>query len=184
MSETHLSEPMKDVVMLPLKHDTPDEMAQPQIVDWNTGEVEPIPGKTMPHFKIVERDYTSIYEKFISLGKGVEKNGIAAHGLRIPVADEYDYLKRVQPREYGKHGGDVDQEGDTYPSLEFGIQVCDTILRLDPASNGELAHRAFEAEEKKTGLSLTHLAANNRDTRISFSDLISQPRRVLTTPTW
>ncbi len=184
MSEEHLSEPLKDVVMLPLKHDTPDEMAQPQVVDWKTGEVEPIPGKTMPHFKIVERDYTAIYDKFITLGKGVQKNGIAAHGLRIPVADEYDYLKRVQPREYGKHGGDVDQEGDIYPSLEFGIQVCDTILRLDPASNGELAHRAFEAEEKKTGLSLTHLAANNRDTRISFADLISQPRRVLTTPTW
>jgi nitrate reductase alpha subunit len=29
--------------------------------------------------------------------------------------------------------------------------VCEAILALDPASNGELAYRAFEAEEKKTG---------------------------------
>jgi nitrate reductase alpha subunit len=40
------------------------------------------------------------------------------------------------------------------------------------------------AEEKKTGLSLTDLAEGTRSTRISFSDIIAQPRRVLTTPTW
>ncbi|MBT3337066.1 MAG: nitrate reductase subunit alpha [Anaerolineae bacterium] len=181
LSEEHIPEPIKDVVMLPLKHDTPDEIAQPQVVDWQKGDVEPIPGKTMPHFKVVERDYTKIGERFVSLGKGVEKNGVAAHGIRIEVADEYDYLKRQQPRTFDK---DKPIKGEVFPSLEYGRQVCETILRLDPASNGELAHRAFVAEEKKTGLSLTDLAEGTRSTRISFSDIIAQPRRVLTTPTW
>ncbi|MBT4843503.1 MAG: nitrate reductase subunit alpha, partial [Anaerolineae bacterium] len=182
ISETHLAEPFKDVVMLPLKHDTPDEIAQPQVVDWQKeDDVEPIPGKTMPHFKVVERDYTKIGERFVSLGKGVEKNGVAAHGIRIEVADEYDYLKRQQPRTFDKNKSST---GEVFPSLEYGRQVCETILRLDPASNGELAHRAFVAEEKKTGLSLTDLAEGTRSTRISFSDIIAQPRRVLTTPTW
>jgi len=181
LAESHLAEPLKDVVMLPLKHDTPDEIAQTQVQDWYTGEVEAIPGKTMPHFKVIERDYVNLGERFVSLGKGIEKNGVAAHGLRIPVADEYQYLKRQQPRAFGQG---LPQNGNVFPSLEFGVEVCEAILRLDPASNGELAYRTFQAEEQKTGLSLTHLAEGTRSTRISFSDIVTQPRRVLTTPTW
>jgi nitrate reductase alpha subunit len=168
-----------DVVMQPLAHDTADELAQPTVADWRAGEVEAIPGKTMPRFKLVERDYTKIYEKMISLGEGVRKNGVAAHGLRVQVADFYDELARKQPDE-STRGGD----GPLRPSLERARQVCEAILALDPASNGELAHRAFEAEGAKTGRSLTHLAAGQRDTRIDFSAIVSQPRRVLTTPTW
>ena len=70
------------------------------------------------------------------------------------------------------------------PPWNMDGKFVKTILRLDPASNGELAHRAFVAEEKKTGLSLTDLAEGTRSTRISFSDIVAQPRRVLTTPTW
>ncbi|KAA3647351.1 MAG: nitrate reductase subunit alpha [Chloroflexi bacterium] len=175
LAQTHLPETVDDVVMLPLQHDTPDELSQPQIPDWKNGEDEAVPGKTMPKFRIIPRDYVNLGEQFMSLGEGVRKNGVAGHGLKIPVADEYDYLVRNQPRSIN---------GKEYPSLEFGIEVCDTILRLDPASNGELAHRAFEAEEAKTGLSLTDLAAGSRDARYSFSDIIAQPRRILTTPTW
>ena len=49
------------------------------------------------------------------------------------------------------------------PSLEQDREVCEAILALDPASNGELACRAFEAEEAKTGLELGALAEGNRD---------------------
>jgi nitrate reductase alpha subunit len=181
LATSHLSEPIKDIVMLPLQHDTPDELAQPQIGDWNTGEVEAIPGKTMPKFRVVERNYADLYNHMISLGRGVEKNGVAAHGLRIPVEDEYQYLLRDQPLTSKLV---TSNNGRNYPSLEFGRQVCNTILRLDPASNGELAHRAFKAEEKKTGLSLSDIAQSNRDVRYNFSDIVAQPRRVLTTPTW
>ncbi|MEE9170393.1 MAG: nitrate reductase subunit alpha, partial [bacterium] len=41
-------EPVKDLVTVPLKHDTPDEIAQTEPRDWRAGECEPIPGKTMP----------------------------------------------------------------------------------------------------------------------------------------
>ncbi len=179
LSAGHLASGVDDVVMQPLAHDTPDEMAQPQMADWRKGEIEPIPGKTMPRFALVKRDYSRLYEQMTSLGLGVRKNGVAAHGLRMPVEDFYDELARKQPdRRSGK-------DGETLrPSLELSREVCEAILALDPTSNGEIAHRAFEAEEVKTGLDLTHLAAGSRDTRINFADLISQPRRVLTTPTW
>jgi nitrate reductase alpha subunit len=175
LAKVHLPDPVKDVIMLPLQHDTPDELAQPEVRDWKRGEVDPIPGKTMPKFRVVERDYANLYEQMISLGRGIEKNGVSAHGLKIPAAEEYRDLTRRQP--YRKNG-------EVYPSLYDAVEVADAILYLDPASNGELAHRAFEAEEHKTGLSLTDLADGLRDTRITFADIVAQPRRVLTTPTW
>jgi nitrate reductase alpha subunit len=175
LASVHLPEPVKDVVMLPLQHDTPDEIAQPGVRDWKRGEVEPLPGKTMPKFRLVERDYTRLYERMINLGKGIEKNGVSAHGLKIEAAEEYRDLASRQPSKVN---------GEVYPSLYDAVEVANAILYLDPASNGELAHRAFEAEEHKTGLHLTDLAEGSRDVRVSFADIVAQPRRVLTTPTW
>ncbi|WP_243095351.1 nitrate reductase subunit alpha [Thermus thalpophilus] len=175
LSKVHLPKPVKDIVMIPLQHDTPDELAQPEDRDWKRGEVEPIPGKTMPKFRVVERDYTQLYEKMVTLGPAVEKNGVGMHGLSIPVEDFYKELAERQPRLY---------QGEKRPSLEEPRQVAEAILFLDPVSNGELAYRAFLDEEKKTGVKLTDLAEGNRHVRISFKDLVAQPRRQLTTPTW
>ena len=48
----------QDVVLTPLMHDSPGELGQTHLVrDWKKGEVEPIPGKTMPAVTVVERDY-------------------------------------------------------------------------------------------------------------------------------
>ncbi len=182
LARIHLPEPVKDIVMLPLMHDTPDELAQPEVRDWKTGEVEAIPGKTMPKFRIVERDYANLYQRMISLGTGVEENGVSAHGLTIPVSDVYRELRGRQPRHFGRAEGS--SNGAVYPSLERDREVCEAILLLDPVSNGELAYRAFEQEEKKTGLKLTDLAQGQREIRYGFSDIVAQPRRVLTSPTW
>jgi nitrate reductase alpha subunit len=179
LARVHLPDPIKDVVMLPLAHDTPDEISQPEVRDWYRGEVEPVPGKTMPKFRVVERDYTNLYQRMVSLGRGIEENGLNAHGLHIPVAEEYRDLQKSQPRRRGHNG-----HGEALPSLEDAVEVANAILYLDPASNGELAYRAFEAEEHKTGLQLADLAEGSRDVKVSFADIVSQPRRVLTTPTW
>jgi nitrate reductase alpha subunit len=179
LARVHIPDPLKDVVMLPLQHDTEDELAQPEVHDWKTGEVEPIPGKTMPKFKIVERDYVNLYERMISLGRGVEKNGVSVHGLKIPVGEEYKDLQERQPYRVGHNGTSM-----VFPSLYDAREVANAILYLDPSSNGELAYRAFEAEEHKTGLKLTDLTEGFRDIRYTFADIVAQPRRVLTTPTW
>ena len=53
-------------------------------VDWKTGEVDAIPGKTMPKFRVVTRDYTRLYEQMVSLGPEIENKGVSAHGLTYP----------------------------------------------------------------------------------------------------
>jgi anaerobic selenocysteine-containing dehydrogenase len=54
----------QDVVLTPILHDTPAEIAQATDVrDWKRGECRPVPGKTMPTVTVVERDYPNLYKR-------------------------------------------------------------------------------------------------------------------------
>lgn len=172
----HFPEPVRDIVAIPLQHDTPAEMAQPEIRDWAAGECDPIPGKTMPNFAVVERDYPHLLNHFIALGPNIRANGIGVHGVSWPVDDLYDEL--IENRR------SVQWNGTRYPSLEDAKDAANAILYLAPETNGESAYRAFQAEEKKVGLPLADLAAGTRGVRTTFDDLTRQPRRLLTTPVW
>src|SRR5699024_10452901 len=90
MAKTHLPGVYKDLVTAPLGHDSIEEIAQPygQVKDWKKGEVEPILGKTMPNMKIVERDYTKIYDKYVTLGPNLSTGKVGAHGVSFSVAEE------------------------------------------------------------------------------------------------
>jgi nitrate reductase alpha subunit len=103
--------------------------------------------------------------------------------LSIPVADFYQKLAAEQPLKNSRGKPEASDFTDL-PSLEDAREVADAILALDPASNGELACRAFAAEEHKTGVRLADLAEGSRAVRTNFDSIVAQPRRVLTTPTW
>ena len=176
MAEKHLSEPVKEVLAFPLMHDTPAELAQPHVKDWAKGECEPQPGKTMPNFKVVSRDYVNLYNRFISLGPNFRNNGLSVHACHYDVDDAYDKYMEVNPSEsWG---------GQKYPSLKEDVEVCNVILHFAAETNGEMQFRAYESESKKTGIDHTHIAAPTRAVRMTFEDLRIQPRRVLTTPFW
>ncbi|MCC6145513.1 MAG: nitrate reductase subunit alpha [Candidatus Hydrogenedentes bacterium] len=176
MAKQYLPKPIKDIVVTPLLHDTPAEVAQPRVLDWAKGECEPVPGKTMPNIKVVERDFTKVYEKFIAFGPNVRSNGLAVHGTSYPIEDLYDAYVQTHPTEM--------VDGKRYPSLREDRSVCEAILHFAAETNGELAYRAFQAESKKTGIDHTHLAEKTRAVRYTFSDLATSPRRLLTTPFW
>jgi len=176
LAETHFPEPVTDIVTLPLAHDTPAEIAQPEIKDWYKGEVDAIPGKTMPNIVVVERHYKELYNRFISYGPLVRKNGLGAHGTQYAIEDFYDELVTSKPTQtWG---------GQTYPSLEDAVEVCNTILHLATVTNGELAYRSYQNMEEKTGLALTHLAEKNRGHRVTFEDCQARPVRLLNSPMW
>jgi nitrate reductase / nitrite oxidoreductase, alpha subunit len=74
----------KDVVLTPILHDTPAEIAQAfDVKDWKKGEIEPIPGKTMPASTVVERDYPNLYKRFTALGPLMEKLGNGGKGIGL-----------------------------------------------------------------------------------------------------
>lgn len=176
LAKKYLPEPQREILALPLMHDTPAEISQPTVKDWMSGQCEAIPGKTMPGLTVIERDYVDLYNRYISLGPLVRKNGLAVHGTHYDVDDAYDKLIAEQPCEKWN--------GHTYPSLKEGLDVCEVILALAPETNGEMAYRAFQAESVKTGIDHSHLANDTRGVRYNFADLQTQPRRVLSSPYW
>jgi nitrate reductase alpha subunit len=176
LAPRHLPEPVADVMAAPLMHDTAAELAQPAPQDWITGEVEAIPGKTMPSLRVVHRDYVSLYRRFCSLGPLVRANGLSAHGTSYKVDDEYDAMVREGPRETL---GDL-----VCPSIARDVDACNAVLRLASTTNGELAHRSYVNMEERTGLVLRDLAEQGRGVRMTFQDLQTQPRRLLNSPMW
>ncbi|MDP2662202.1 MAG: nitrate reductase subunit alpha [Dehalococcoidia bacterium] len=177
---------VKELVAFPIMHDTPGELAQTEPLDWAKGECELIPGKTMPHLRVVERDYASLYQRFISLGPQVRKDGITGNGAHIPIEQFYDDLLQnpvggsPDPRRLRC----VEWDGQKYPSLEDALDAANVLLYLAPESNGEVAYAGFKAEEERVGLPLADLAEKVRGVRMNFGDITRQPRRTLVSPCW
>ncbi len=176
LAAKHFPEPVRDIVAAPLAHDSPAEIAQPEIQDWIDGEVEAIPGKTMPNFKMVTRDYKKLWNQFCAFGPLARDNGLGAHGTSYAIADEYEQALRERST--------VVVNGERLLSIADDEQVCDTILRFATVTNGELAHRSYQNMEKKVGRTLTHLAAPYGGTRISYKELQSRPQRFINSPMW
>ena len=169
----------KDVVTKPLWHDTPEAMAtvHGRVQDWKTGEVDAIPGKTLPVIVEVERDYTTIYEKMTSIGPLLEKVGMLTKGVKYEVSREIDILRR---RNGTVRGG----AGDGQPVLETDIQFADAIMHLSGVSNGHIATQGFKFLEKRTGTQLHDLSAEHEGKQITFADTQAAPVPVITSPEW
>ncbi len=176
LAKKHFPEPVRDIVASPLAHDSPAEIAQPAIKDWLHGEVDAVPGKTMPGLRLVTRDYANLYQQFIALGPNLKTAGLGAHGTSYPVADEYDAALKTHPT--------MSWNGQRYPSLHDDEHVCDLILRFATVTNGEMAYRSYKNMEEKVGLPLTHLAERNRGVRVTFKELQSKPMRFVNSPMW
>ncbi|MEO1226576.1 MAG: nitrate reductase subunit alpha [Pseudomonadota bacterium] len=169
----------KDVVMVPILHDTPGEIAQPfDVKDWKRGETEPIPGKTMPNIAVVERDYPNLYKRFTALGPLMTKIGNGGKGITWNTEHEVDHLRALN--------GAVTEEGPTkgMPRIETDIDASEVILMLAPETNGEVAVKAWDALAKNTGRDHAHLAEPKEDEKIRFRDVVAQPRKIISSPTW
>ncbi len=178
LAKEHLNEPQKDIVCTPISHDTAGEITQPEIKDWYKGECEAIPGKTMHGIAVVDRDYTKLYEKFISLGEGIAKNGLGAHGNHYMCEDVYQEM--IDSNHFP-----VEKIGDKiYPSIKEDHWAANAVMKLSSLTNGELTVRAYETAEKKTGLELVDLAEGDKNVRINYQDIQAQPRRYNTSPLW
>ena len=179
LAEKHLGT-RKDIVALPMQHDSPFEMAQPfgEVKDWSKGECDPIPGKTMPLLKVVERNFADTYKKYIAIGPLMVKIGNNVKGIDWNTEAEYEQLKVMN--------GTVKVPGVSFgmPSLEEDIKVCDSVLRMAPETCGEVAHKSWTALSKKTGIDHHHLYSARHEDKITFADIQVQPRKIITAPTW
>jgi len=169
----------KELVLTPLMHDTPAELAQPlEVKDWKSGEVDLIPGKTAPQMTVVERDYPNVYKRFTALGPLMDKVGNGGKGIT--------WNTQTEVKQLGELNGFVTAEGATLgmPKIETDIDAAEVVLMLAPETNGHVAVKAWEALGKQTGLDHTHLAIHREDEKIRFRDIQAQPRKIISSPTW
>lgn len=168
-----------DLVMTPLAHDTVDEMAQPfgKVLDWRKGETEAIPGKTMPHFHIVKRDYPNVYGQMITIGPNI-RNGYSAKGVHIPGEDVYKELERrlgISRRE---------GIGKGQPELYTDKQAIEAILLMSGATNGKRAVEGWKSMEAKTGKKLRDIAEPREEEAFTLLDITAQPRQAISAAVW
>ena len=168
-----------DVVAKPLWHDTPEAMATVHGVvrDWKTGEVEPVPGKTMPALVPVERDYTQVYAKMTAIGPLLENVGMLTKGVKY---DPSDAVQKLRTLNGTVHGGVADGQ----PRLETDVHVAEAIMHLAGTTNGHLATQGFKDLEKRTGITLHDLSGEHEGKIISFADTQAAPVPVITSPEW
>jgi nitrate reductase alpha subunit len=169
----------KELVLTPLMHDTPGELAQPlDVKDWKRGEVELIPGKTAPQMAVVERDYPNVYKRFTALGPLMGKVGNGGKGHRLEHQTEVRQLGELN----GLVGRRVRRSAcrRSRPTSTPARWCC----MLAPETNGHVAVKAWEALGKQTGRDHTHLALHREDEKIRFRDIQAQPRKIISSPTW
>ncbi|PKO74106.1 MAG: nitrate reductase subunit alpha, partial [Betaproteobacteria bacterium HGW-Betaproteobacteria-15] len=169
----------KEVVLTPIMHDTPGEMAQAfEVKEWKKGHCELIPGKTAPQIAVVERDYPNTFKRFTALGPLLDKLGNGGKGIGWKTGTEVEQL--------GQLNGKTLDEGVSQgmPKIVTDIDACEVILQLAPETNGHVAVKAWEALGKQTGRDHTHLAIYREDEKIRFRDIQAQPRKIISSPTW
>src|SRR5690554_387079 len=178
MAEGHLGVE-RDVMTVPLLHDTPGELAQPfGGTDWKTAGEAPVPGRNAPNIAVVERDYPSTYKKFTALGPLLETQGNGGKGISWNTEDEVKFLGELNYR--------VREEGVSQgrPKIESAIDAAEVILSLAPETNGHVAVKAWEALSEFTGRDHSHLALPKEHEAIRFRHIQAQPRKIISSPTW
>ncbi|HSI94132.1 MAG TPA: nitrate reductase subunit alpha [Jiangellaceae bacterium] len=169
----------RDIVATALQHDTPGEAAQAggTVRDWRAGDVPPVPGRTMPAFAVVERDYAAIADKMAALGPLTERLGLTTKGVTFDPTAEVERLGAV-------NGVMLGGPADGRPALDTDIKMAEAILALSATTNGHLAKQGFQAAERRTGRPMAHLAEGSEERRITFADTQAQPVPVITSPEW
>ncbi|MFI1761290.1 nitrate reductase subunit alpha [Streptomyces sp. NPDC020800] len=169
----------RDLVATPLQHDTPGETAQPGgvVLDWKRGQCDPVPGTTMPHLTLVERDYTAIGAKFAALGPLAEELGLPAKGVVLRPDEEVERLREL-------NGTVRAGPAEGRPALDTAVKAANTVLALSGTTNGRLATQGFRTLQTRTGREMAHLAAEHEGKRVTYADTQAAPVPVITSPEW
>ncbi|MGK9270685.1 nitrate reductase subunit alpha [Williamsia muralis] len=178
LAKTHLGV-RHDLVSVPMQHDTPGETAQPhgRVMDWQGAPDPGTPGKNMPNFTVVERDYTAIADKLAAVGPLVDKLGFTVKNVTYDLAEQSEHLAAT-------NGVMLGGAADGRPALDTDVKLAEAILTFSGTTNGAVAVDGFEKLQKRVGKRLDDLAGGSEEKRITFADTQRAPVPVITSPEW
>ncbi|HSO68241.1 MAG TPA: nitrate reductase subunit alpha [Arachnia sp.] len=169
----------KDLVAVALQHDTPGQIAQPggHVPDWRGTDLEGVPGKNMPVLAVVERDYTAIADKLLTVGPLAEKLGFTVKNITYDVGHQVTKLGKL-------HGVYPSGPAEGRPAINTDQRLAEAILMFSGTTNGELATQGFRDLERKTGRRLADLSEGSEEKQITFIQTQQSPQPVITSPEW
>ncbi|MFJ6078990.1 nitrate reductase subunit alpha [Pseudarthrobacter sp. NPDC092419] len=178
LAKTHLGV-RRDLVSVPLQHDTPGQLAQPGGVvrDWRNPDIPAVPGQNMPVFSVVERDYTAIAEKLAAVGPLAGKLGFTVKNVTYKLDGPLERLRRA-------NGVMLGGAADGLPALDTDAKMAEAILAFSGTTNGALSVQGFKDLEVRTGQKLADLAEGSEEKFITFAQTQAGPVPVITSPEW
>ena len=165
-----------DLVSAPLNHDTPDELNTPHGVVLPREEIGWVPGVTMPKIIPIERNFSQIAEKFNAIGPLPEKVGMATKAVPFQPAE--------QIAELGKRNGTLPTAIGRRPAVDDAVKACEMVLTLSGTTNGKVSVQGWKNLAKRTGHDASELAAGDEEKLITYTDIVSAPMGVITSPEW
>ena len=178
LAKTHLGV-RRDLVSVPLQHDTPGQLAQPGgiVRDWRQTDIPGVPGQNMPVFSVVERDYTAIADKLAAVGPLADKLGFTVKNVTYKLAGPLDRLSR-------SNGVMLGGAADGRPAIDTDAKMAEAILAFSGTTNGALSVQGFKDLEVRTGRKLVDLSEGSEEKFITFAQTQAGPVPVITSPEW
>lgn len=178
LAKTHLGV-RRDLVSVPLQHDTPGQLAQPGgiVRDWRETDIPAVPGQNMPVFSVVERDYTAIADKLAAVGPLADKLGFTVKNVTYKLAGPLDRLSR-------SNGVMLGGAADGRPAIDTDAKMAEAILAFSGTTNGALSVQGFKDLEVRTGRKLVDLSEGSEEKFITFAQTQAGPVPVITSPEW
>lgn len=177
-AKTHLGV-RKDLVSVPLQHDTPGQLAQPggTVRDWQDASIPAVPGQNMPNFSVVERDYTAIADKLAAVGPLADKLGFTVKNVTYRLTGPLERLGR-------SNGVMLGGAADGRPAIDTDAKLAEAILAFSGTTNGALSVQGFKDLEVRTGRKLADLSEGSEEKFITFAQTQAGPVPVITSPEW
>ena len=177
-AKTHLGV-RRDLVSVPLQHDTRGQLAQPggRVRDWREPDIPAVPGQNMPVFSVVERDYTAIADKLAAVGPLADKLGFTVKNVTYTMAEPLARLSHA-------NGVMLGGAADGRPAMDTDSKMAEAILAFSGTTNGALSVQGFKDLELRTGQKLADLAEGSEEKFITFAQTQAGPVPVITSPEW
>ncbi|MFK4185127.1 nitrate reductase subunit alpha [Streptomyces sparsogenes] len=164
-----------DLVACALMHDTPGETAQPggTAPDWRDGRTQAVPGRNLPDFALVERDYTAVADQLAAFGPLAERQGMRVKGVSVDPTPEAGWLA-------DRCGTATSGAAKGRPLLDTDTKMCEAILALSGTTNGRVAAEGFRQLAARCGADsgLNELGHSVAERRVAFSDTQTRPVQV------